>query len=98
MLIKYLVKKTSLLVLFKKRTCKGLNDVATVRTQLYCPLVRSQLEYCPIVWHENFAGVYHCGWVTFCVLRELSFAIMTHWFFLLGINICDFQKVPSTQH
>ena len=34
----------------------------------------------------------------FCVLRELIFAIRADWFFLLGINLCDFQKVPSTQH
>ena len=34
----------------------------------------------------------------FCVLRELIFAIRTDWFFLLGINFCDFQKVPSIQH
>ena len=32
------------------------------------------------------------------VLRELIFAIRTDWFFLLGINFCDFQKVTSTQH
>ena len=34
----------------------------------------------------------------FCVLRELIFAIWTDWFFLLGINFCGFQKVPSIQH
>ena len=33
-----------------------------------------------------------------CVLRELTFVIRADWFFLLGINFCDFQKVPSTQH
>lgn len=32
-----------------KRTFKGLKDVNTLRT-LYCALVRSQLEYCTIVW------------------------------------------------
>lgn len=32
-----------------KRTCRGLKDVNTLRT-LYCALVRSQLEYCTIVW------------------------------------------------
>ena len=37
-------------------------------------------------------------WRFFCVLRELIFVIRTNWFFLLGINICDFQKVPGTQH
>ena len=31
----------------------------------------------------------------FCVFRELSFAIRTDWFFLLGINFCDFQKELS---
>ena len=31
----------------------------------------------------------------FYVLRELMFSIRTDWFFLLGINFCDFQKVPS---
>ncbi|MCO0615610.1 hypothetical protein M8756_20315, partial [Lutimaribacter sp. EGI FJ00015] len=34
----------------------------------------------------------------FCFLRELIFAISTDWFFSLGSNFCDFQKVPSTQH
>ena len=34
----------------------------------------------------------------FCVLRELSFAIRTDWFFLLGINFCDVQKVPSIEN
>lgn len=32
-----------------KRTCKGMKDVNTLR-RLYCALVRSQLEYCTIVW------------------------------------------------
>ena len=50
------------------------------------------------VWHENFAGVYFCGLASFCVLWELIFAVRTDWFFLLGINFCDFQKVPSSQH
>ena len=35
---------------------------------------------------------------SFCVLRELSFAVGTDWFFLLGINFCDFQKVPGTEN
>ena len=34
----------------------------------------------------------------FCVLWELIFAIRTDWFFSLGSNFCDFQKVPSTQY
>ena len=50
------------------------------------------------VWHGNFVGVYFCGLASFCVLRELIFAVRTDWFFLLGINFCDFQKVPSSQH
>ena len=50
------------------------------------------------MWHEIFAGVYFCGFAIFFVFRELIFAIRTDWFFLLGINFCDFQKVPSTQH
>ena len=32
-----------------KRTCRGLNDVTTLRA-LYSTLVRSQLEYCTVVW------------------------------------------------
>ena len=34
-------------------------------------------------------------WLFVCVLRELIFAIRTDWFFLLGNNFCDFQKVLS---
>ena len=40
------------LIRFTKRTCKGLKDVHTLRT-LYCVLVRSQLEYCTIVWSPH---------------------------------------------
>ena len=32
-----------------KRTCRGLKDVSTLRT-LYLALVRSQLEFCTVVW------------------------------------------------
>ena len=32
-----------------KRTCRGLKDVSTQRT-LYLALVRSQLEFCSVVW------------------------------------------------
>ena len=32
-----------------KRTCKGLNDLKTLRT-LDCSLVRSNLEYYSLVW------------------------------------------------
>ena len=50
------------------------------------------------VGQEIFAGVYFCGLAIFGVLRELIFLIRTDWFFLLGINSCDFQTVPSTQY
>ena len=39
---------------FIKRTCKGLKDINTLRT-LNCALVRSQLEYCTIVWSPHTA-------------------------------------------
>ena len=39
-----------------------------------------------------------CGLAIFCVLRKLFFVIRTDWFYMLGINFCEFQKVPSTQH
>jgi len=32
-----------------KRTCRGLDDTKTLRT-LYCALVRSNVEYCSVVW------------------------------------------------
>ena len=35
-----------------KRTCKGFQDVSTLRT-LYLALVRSQLEYCSVVWSPH---------------------------------------------
>ena len=41
------------------------------------------------------ARVYFCGLAIFCVLQDLIFAIRTDCFFLLGINFCDFQTVPS---
>ena len=47
---------------------------------------------------RNFAGVNICGLAIFCVLRELILATRTDWFFMLGINFCDFHKVLSTQH
>ena len=50
------------------------------------------------MWHEIFSGVYFCGLAICCVLWGLIFAIRTDWFFLLGINFCDFQKLPSIQH
>ena len=42
------VKANRMLRLFK-RTCKGLNDLKTLRT-LYCSLVRTNLEYCSVEW------------------------------------------------
>ena len=52
---------------------------------------------------ENFLAKFlrefvFADWRFFCLLRELIFVIRTNWFFLLGINICDSQKVPGTQH
>ena len=58
---------------------------------------KSCKSYISTVLHEIFAGVNFCALAIFCVLRELIFAIRTDWFFFLGINFCDFQKVPSTQ-
>ena len=37
-----------------KRTCKGMKDISTLRT-LFCALVRSQLEYCTVVWSPQTA-------------------------------------------
>ena len=48
------------------------------------------------VWHKIFAGVYFCGLAIFCPLRELILGLGQ--FFLLGINLCDFQKGPTTQY
>ena len=42
------------------------------------------------VRYEILAGVYLFGSVTFCILRELSFAIVKDRFSLVGINFCDF--------
>ena len=53
-----------------------------------------------ISWTQNYrvarnvCGSLFFGLAILSVLRELIFAIRTDWFFLLGINICDFQKVP----
>ena len=46
--------KANKILVLVKRTCKGPKDVNTVRT-LYCALVRSQLEYCTIVWSPHTA-------------------------------------------
>ena len=50
-----------------------------------------------IVWHEIFVGVYFCELAIFLCFRGSSwfFAIRKQWFFLLGINFRDFQKLPD---
>ena len=45
----FVVAKANRMLGLIKRTCKGLNDLKTLRT-LYCSLVRSNLEYCSVVW------------------------------------------------
>ena len=45
----YIVSKASRMLSLIKRPCKGLDDSKTLRT-LYCSLVRSNLEYCSVVW------------------------------------------------
>ena len=50
------------------------------------------------LWHEIFARVYFCELRFFCVLGELIFAIGTDWFFLLGTNFCDFEKIPIVKN
>ena len=47
--IDYVVSKANRMLGLIKRTCKGLDDLKTLRT-LYCSLVRSNLEYCSVVW------------------------------------------------
>ena len=47
--IDYVVSKANRMLGLIKRTCKGLDDPKTLRT-LYCSLVRSNLEYCSVVW------------------------------------------------
>jgi len=43
---------------------------------------------------RNFRGSLICGSANlFCILRELLFAIVINWFFLLSINFRDFQEV-----
>ena len=42
---------------------------------------------------QNFCGSLFLQIGDFCVLQELIFVIRTDWFFLLGINFGDFQKV-----
>ena len=45
----FLVFKANRMPGLIKRTCKGLDDPMTLRT-LYCSLVRSNLDYCLVVW------------------------------------------------
>ena len=41
-----------------------------------------------------FAASYFCELAFFfCILRELTFAIVTDWFFLLGTNFCHCQRL-----
>ena len=47
--IDYVVSKANRMLGLIKRTCKGLDDPKTLRT-LYCSSVRSNLEYCSVVW------------------------------------------------
>jgi len=47
--IDYVVSKANRMLGLIKRTCKGLDDPKTLCT-LYCSLVRSNLEYCSVVW------------------------------------------------
>ena len=52
------------------------------------------------VWDKYHVAQSFCGSLflqigDFCVLRELIFVIRTDWFFFLGINFGDFQKVPD---
>ena len=44
---------------------------------------------------QSFCGSLFLQIGDFCVLRELIFVIRTDWFFFLGINFGDFQKVPD---
>ena len=59
----------------------------------------SRITSFKILWTRNYrvarnvGGSLFFGLTILCVLRELIFEIKTDWFFLLGINICDFQKV-----
>ena len=47
--IDHVVSKANRMLGLIKRTCKGLDDPRTLCT-LYCSLVRSNLEYCSVVW------------------------------------------------
>ena len=47
------------------------------------------------MWHKILAWVYFYILEIFLCFEELVFAIRTDWFYLLGINFCNFQKVPD---
>ena len=47
--IDIIVSKANRMLGLIKRTCRGLDDIKTLRT-LYCALVRSNVEYCSVVW------------------------------------------------
>lgn len=47
--IDIIVSKANRMLGLIKRTCRGLDDSNTLRT-LYCALVRSNVEYCSVVW------------------------------------------------
>ena len=47
--IDIIVSKANRMLGLIKRTCRGLDDTKTLRT-LYCALVRSNVEYCSVVW------------------------------------------------
>ena len=43
---------------------------------------------------RNFCGGLFLRIGDFLSFARINFAIRTDWFFSLGINFCDFQKVP----
>ena len=47
--IDIIVSKANRMLGLIKRSCRGLDDAKTLRT-LYCALVRSNVEYCSVVW------------------------------------------------
>ena len=48
------------------------------------------------MWHEILAGVYLRGLAIFFSFAGTYFCdFKEDWFFLLGINFCDFQKVQD---
>ena len=49
-----ITSKANKIIGLVKRTCKGMKDISTLRT-LFCALVRSQLEYCTVVWSPQTA-------------------------------------------